>query len=137
MAVAGKKLKIHYVGKLASDGKEFDSSVSRRDPLSFVLGKAEALPGLDRGVAGMRVGGKRRVTVPPFLGYGEKGVATLVPPNATLVFDVELLGIDGDRFGTTARQKSLKRTSRPHRHPNTRPTRFRAKRSGSAVSFLR
>ena len=91
-AEAGQDVVVHYVGRLA-DGTQFDSSRARRDPLDFALGAGDVIKGLDEGLPGMKVGGKRRLVVPPHLGYGEHGSGDAVPPNATLVFDVELLGV--------------------------------------------
>ena len=91
-AKPGQELIVHYVGRLA-DGTQFDSSRARQDPLDFELGAGHVIKGWDEGVAGMRVGGKRRLTVPPQLAYGEHGLAGIIPPKATLVFEVELLQI--------------------------------------------
>ncbi len=90
-AVAGKAVEVHYTGWLL-DGTRFDSSVGG-DPFSFRLGAGEVIEGWDRGVAGMKVGGKRKLTLPPDLGYGARGAPPDIPPNATLVFEVELLGV--------------------------------------------
>jgi FKBP-type peptidyl-prolyl cis-trans isomerase len=91
-AVAGKTVSVHYTGKL-TDGTKFDSSLDRGDPFSFRLGAGQVIKGWDQGVAGMKVGGKRMLTVPPELGYGERGFPGAIPPNSTLVFEVELLGV--------------------------------------------
>ncbi len=91
-AVAGSTLKVHYRGTLAN-GKEFDSSYSRNQPFEFKLGAGQVIKGWDQGFAGMKVGGKRKLTIPPSLGYGEAGAPPVIPPNATLIFDVELLDV--------------------------------------------
>lgn len=92
-ARAGTSVKVHYTGWL-TDGTKFDSSVDRGDPFGFSLGKGQVIAGWDEGVEGMRVGGKRKLTIPPALGYGAYGAGGVIPPNATLVFEVELLAID-------------------------------------------
>ncbi len=92
IAEHGDDIVVHYVGKLLG-GQQFDSSRSRRDPLDFALGAGDVIKGLDQGVQGMRVGGVRKLTIPAELAYGEHGCGGVIPPNATLVFDVELLEI--------------------------------------------
>jgi FKBP-type peptidyl-prolyl cis-trans isomerase len=87
----GKSVQVHYTGWL-TDGTRFDSSVGG-DPFTFRLGAGEVIEGWDRGVAGMKVGGKRKLTLPPELGYGARGAPPDIPPNATLVFEVELLAV--------------------------------------------
>ena len=84
---------MHYVGTLTS-GKKFDSSRDRGKGFSFVLGKGQVIKGWDQGVAGMKIGGMRKLTIPPELAYGDKGFSDLIPPNSTLVFEVELLGVE-------------------------------------------
>ena len=90
-ACDGDTVSVHYTGKLA-DGKVFDSSLKRKEPLDFVLGKGLVVKGWDLGVKGMKVGGKRKLTIPPELGYGEHGSGP-IPPNSTLYFDVELVAV--------------------------------------------
>ena len=90
-AVPGKTVSIHYTGKL-ENGKVFDSSVGK-EPLTFVVAAGQMIPGFDQGVQGMKVGGKRTITIPPSLGYGEQGAGDVIPPNSTLIFDVELVSV--------------------------------------------
>lgn len=95
-ATAGNKVSVHYTGWLSNNGakgKKFDSSVDRGQPFQFTLGAHQVIAGWDEGVAGMKVGGKRTLTIPPELGYGARGAGGVIPPDATLIFDVELLGV--------------------------------------------
>jgi FKBP-type peptidyl-prolyl cis-trans isomerase FkpA len=92
-AVAGQQVSVHYTGWL-TDGKKFDSSKDRGDPFSFPLGKRHVIAGWDEGVQGMKIGGRRKLTIPPELGYGARGAGGVIPPNAILVFEVELLGVE-------------------------------------------
>lgn len=91
-AVAGKTISVHYTGWL-ENGTKFDSSVDRGRPFSFILGRGQVIQGWDKGVIGMKVGGKRKLTIPSDMGYGTRGAPPVIPPNATLVFDVELLDV--------------------------------------------
>ena len=97
-AVAGRPVQVHYTGWLqnpdGSAGQKFDSSKDRGDPFVFPLGGGRVIRGWDEGVAGMRVGGMRKLIIPAALGYGARGAGGLIPPNATLIFDVELLGVN-------------------------------------------
>ena len=91
--VAGKQVKVHYTGWL-ENGTKFDSSVDRGEPLMFTIGVGQVVPGWDEGVLSMKTGGKRKLIVPPSLGYGAAGAGGVIPPNATLIFEVELLDVE-------------------------------------------
>jgi peptidylprolyl isomerase len=91
---AGQTVSVHYTGWL-TDGRKFDSSLDRGQPLVFPVGRGRVIKGWDEGVGSMKVGGKRKLTIPPHLGYGAAGAGGVIPPDATLVFEVELLGVQG------------------------------------------
>ncbi len=92
-ATAGTQVEVHYVGVSWSSGKQFDASWDRKSTFSFGLGGGQVIAGWDRGVAGMKVGGRRRLTIPPDLGYGSRGAGRAIGPNETLVFVVDLIGV--------------------------------------------
>lgn len=92
-AVPGRQVEVHYVGVAWSTGAQFDASWDRGDPFSFGLGQGRVIEGWDLGVAGMKVGGRRRLTIPPGLAYGERGAGDAIGPGETLVFVVDLLGV--------------------------------------------
>ena len=92
-AASGQKVSVHYTGWL-TNGTKFDSSKDRNEAFVFGLGRGQVIRGWDEGVQGMKVGGKRKLTIPPGLGYGSGGAGSVIPPNATLVFEVELLGVN-------------------------------------------
>jgi FKBP-type peptidyl-prolyl cis-trans isomerase FkpA len=91
-AVSGQRVTVHYTGWL-ENGTKFDSSKDRNDPFDFPLGRGHVIKGWDEGVAGMKIGGTRKLTIPASLGYGARGAGGVIPPNATLIFEVELLGV--------------------------------------------
>ena len=93
-AVAGSKVAVHYAGVAFSTGEEFDASWNRGEPFRFTLGRGHVIPGWDAGVAGMRVGGRRRLTIPSALAYGARGAGGVIKPNEPLVFVVDLLSVD-------------------------------------------
>ncbi len=93
VATPGQKVTVHYTGWL-TDGAKFDSSKDRDDPFQFALGAGRVIPGWDEGVQGMKVGGTRKLIVPPTLAYGKRGAGRVIPPDATLVFEVELLDVE-------------------------------------------
>lgn len=92
-AESGKQVTVHYTGWLAEGGNKFDSSLDRGQPFSFQLGAGDVIKGWDQGVVGMQVGGRRRLTIPQHLAYGRRGFGNIIPPRATLIFEVELLAI--------------------------------------------
>ena len=92
-ATAGRVVEVHYVGVSWSTGKQFDASWDRGDTFKFGLGKGQVIKGWDEGVAGMKVGGRRRITIPPDLGYGQRGAGGVIGPDETLVFVVDLIGV--------------------------------------------
>jgi peptidylprolyl isomerase len=92
-ATAGSNVEVHYVGVAHSTGEEFDASWNRGQPLRFPLGAGRVIAGWDQGVAGMRVGGRRRLVIPPHLGYGARGAGGAIKPNETLIFVVDLVGV--------------------------------------------
>jgi peptidylprolyl isomerase len=92
-AAAGRTVEVHYVGVAWSDGQQFDASWDRGDTFKFKLGKGQVIAGWDQGVAGMKVGGRRRITIPPMLGYGKRGAGNVIKPDETLVFVVDLIAV--------------------------------------------
>lgn len=92
---AGDNISVHYRGTLAADGSEFDASYNRGSPLSFTVGKGQVIKGWDEGLLDMCIGDKRKLTIPPEFGYGASGMPPVIPPSATLIFETELVGIQG------------------------------------------
>jgi peptidylprolyl isomerase len=92
-AQAGQYVNVHYVGVAYSSGREFDASYNRGEPFAFPLGGGQVIAGWDQGVAGMKVGGRRKLTIPPHLGYGARGAGGVIKPNETLIFVVDLVGV--------------------------------------------
>ena len=92
-ATPGSQVDVHYVGVAGSTGEQFDASWDRGETFAFGLGRGQVIPGWDEGVAGMKVGGRRRLTIPPHLGYGDRGAGGVIKPGETLVFVVDLLGV--------------------------------------------
>ena len=92
-AVAGKTVRVHYVGVAHSTGEEFDASYNRGEPLEFPLGRGYVISGWDQGVQGMKVGGRRQLVIPPHLGYGDRGAGAVIKPGETLIFVVDLLDV--------------------------------------------
>jgi len=92
-AKKGNTVTVHYTGWL-KDGKKFDSSLDRKTPFQFTLGRGEVIQGWDRGIVGMKEGGKRKLTIPPALGYGSRGAGNVIPPDSVLIFEVELLKVE-------------------------------------------
>jgi peptidylprolyl isomerase len=92
-AAAGNTVTVHYVGVAHSSGEEFDASYNRGEPLQFRLGAGQVIAGWDRGVQGMKVGGRRRLVIPPHLGYGDRGAGGVIKPGETLIFVVDLMGV--------------------------------------------
>lgn len=93
-AAAGDDVSVHYVGVSHSTGEEFDASWNRGEPLRFPLGKGRVIPGWDQGVVGMRIGGRRKLVIPPHLAYGDRGAGGVIKPGETLVFVVDLVGVN-------------------------------------------
>ncbi|KFU75449.1 peptidylprolyl isomerase [Amycolatopsis lurida] len=93
-AKSGDTVTVHYVGVSHSTGEQFDASWDRGEPLRFGLGAGQVIPGWDQGVAGMKVGGRRKLTIPPHLAYGERGAGGVIKPNETLIFVVDLVGVN-------------------------------------------
>jgi len=95
----GDVIQVHYRGTLQANGKKFDSSYDRGDPLEFTVGQGQVIQGWDKGLLQMKIGEKRTITIPPALGYGQSGAGNIIPGNATLIFETELVGIKGVNRG--------------------------------------
>ncbi|UOZ09057.1 MULTISPECIES: FKBP-type peptidyl-prolyl cis-trans isomerase [unclassified Amycolatopsis] len=93
-ATPGKSVTVHYVGVAHSTGEEFDASWNRNEPLRFGLGAGQVISGWDQGVAGMKIGGRRKLVIPPHLGYGDRGAGGVIKPGETLIFVVDLVGVN-------------------------------------------
>ncbi len=93
-AVAGNTITVNYVGTIAATGKKFDSSIDRNSPFTFVVGKGNVIKGFDAGLLGAKVGEKRRLTIPPESAYGATGIPNVIPPNSTLIYEVDILAVN-------------------------------------------
>lgn len=129
-ADVGKTVTVHYTGWLM-DGTKFDSSLDRNQPFSFTLGERRVIPGWEQGVVGMKVGGKRELIIPPELAYGARGAGGVIPPNATLKFEVELLAVKGKNYSGLSND-DLKQRSQQGFRPSTFATRTNGNRPASS-----